>query len=89
MVPLTKDSMYADKPIQVANLPPVRFIGGAPKKGMKGNIKGSWDPEILVAVITTVGIPMEDSLADIGIKSRNMMIRLECAGKAYWVRSLV
>ena len=89
MVLLTKDSMYADKPIQVENLPPVRFIGGASNKVIIGNIKGSWDPEILVAVITTVGIPMEDSLADIGIKSRNMMIRLECAGKAYWVRSLV
>ena len=38
--------------------------------------------------ITTVGVAVEEALADIGIKARNVVIHMECDGKAYWVRSL-
>ena len=35
-----------------------------------------------------VGVPVEEDLADIGIKSRNMVIHTKCGGKESWVRSL-
>ena len=41
----TKDNMDADKPVQVVNLPHVRFIGGPSKQGITGNIQGVWYPD--------------------------------------------
>ena len=38
----TKESMDADKPFPVVNLPPVRFIVGLTKQGRKDNIQGEW-----------------------------------------------
>ena len=37
---------------------------------------------------TTVGIPVEEDLADIGMKTINVVINMECDGEAYWVKSL-
>ena len=68
--------MDADKPVPVVNLPPVKFIGINTNQGITGNIQGDWYPEISVAVITTVGIPVEEDLAYIGMKSRNVVISL-------------
>ena len=44
MVLFTKGNTYADKPVPVVNLPPVRFIGDPSKQGITGNIQGAWDP---------------------------------------------
>ena len=87
-VPFTKDCMDADKTVPVVNIPPVRFIGGHSKKVKTGKIQGYLELEILVAVITTVGVPVEEALEDIVMKPRNVVIYLECAGKVSWVMSL-
>ena len=67
MVLFTKGNMDIDKPVPVVILGPVRFIGGPTWQVRTGIIKGSWYPEISVTVITTVGIPVEEALDDIGI----------------------
>ena len=65
-----KDKMDADKPVPVVILLHMRFIGGPTRHKITGSIQGSWDPEISVAVITTVGIPVEEDLADIRMNHR-------------------
>ena len=42
----------------------------------------------MVAMITMVGEPVEEDMADIGIKSKDMVIHLECDEKVSWVGSL-
>ena len=49
-----KYNMDTDKPITVVNKPHVSFIGGPIRQGRTRGIQVSWDPEISVAVITTV-----------------------------------
>ena len=63
-------------PFTVENIPPMRLIGGTTNK------------EILVAVINTVGLPVEEALDDIGMKSKKVGIHTECDIEASWVRSL-
>ena len=69
VVLLKKESTDEDKPVPVVNLPSVRFIYGHTNKGITGNIQGYWDPEILVSMVTVVGLPVEGVLDDIGMKS--------------------
>ena len=88
VVTFTNENMGAYKPVPVVIIPPVRFIGCPARKGRTVSIQGSWDPERSVAVITTVGIPMEGALADIGMETRNLVIHMECDGEASWVKSL-
>ena len=64
------------------------FIGGTTNKVRIGSIQEAWYTEILVAVITTVGVPVEETLAGIGIKSRKVLIYMECGVEASWVSSL-
>ena len=80
--------MDADKPVPVVNLPHVRFICGPSKQGRTGNIQGEWDPDILVAVIMALGVPVEEALSDIGKNSRIAAIHLECDGEEEWIKSL-
>ena len=82
-----KDNMYADKPIPMVNLPHVRFIGGPTKELIIYSIQVSWEPEILVDIITTVGVPVEEALDDIGMNSINMVIHMEFDGESSWVSS--
>ena len=81
--------MGADKPVPVVNVPPVIFIDGPTSKVITGIVQGAWYPEILVAVINSVGVPVEDYLDDIGIYSRKLVIRMDCDGESNWVRSIV
>ena len=37
---------------------------------------------------TTVDVPVEESLADIGMKVINVVIHMECGGELSWVNSL-
>ena len=78
----TKEKMEADKPVPVVNLTPVRFIGGPTKQVIVGNIQGAWGSEISVSVIPIVGVPVEEALDDIVMKSSKVVIHLECDGKA-------
>ena len=39
-------------------------------------------------MITTVGIPLEEDLDNIGMKTRNVVIHMECDGEASWVKLL-
>ena len=84
MVIFTKENMGADKPVPLVILPPVRCMGGTIRNGIIGSKQVSWDPEISVYMITTVGIPLEEALVDIGMKSRYVVIHMECDGEAYW-----
>ena len=61
VVIFTKYNKDADKPVPVVNIPPVRFIGSTQRQARTGSIQVSWDPEILLAVITTVGVPVDDN----------------------------
>ena len=88
MVLLTKEGMDADKPITVLNIPPLRFIGGTTRQVRTGNIQGAWYPEKSVSVITTVGVPVKEALDDIGMRYRNVVIHMDCDGKASLERSL-
>ena len=54
--------MDAYKPVPVVNLTITKFIGGPSNKGRKGNIQGAWDPDILVAVVTDVCVPVKEAL---------------------------
>ena len=69
--------MDADKSVPVLNIPPVMFIGGTINHIISGIIQGSWDPEILVSVITTVGVPVDEALSDIVMNARIEVIHLE------------
>ena len=80
--------MGADKPVLVVITPSVRFIDGSTRHGIKESIQGSWDPERSVSVIATVGIPAEEALANIGTRTRIVVIHMECHGEASWVNSL-
>ena len=80
--------MHEDKPVPVVNIPPVMCIGGQSNQGRIGSIQGDWDTEISVAVIATVGLPVEEYLADIGINFRKVVIIMEYDVKTYWVRSI-
>ena len=70
--------LWEDGMVPVVNLPLMRFIGGTTNQEINGNNQGAWDPEIYIAVITTVGVPVEEALVDIGIKYRNALINMEC-----------
>ena len=80
--------MNADKPIPVENFAPAMFMCGHKNLIRVCNIKGHWHPEILVAMIPTVGVPTEEALADIGMKYRKVVVNLEFDGKAYWMIAL-
>ena len=85
MVLFTKENMVSDKPVPLVILPPVRFIGGPTRQVRTGRIQGSWDPERSIYVITTVWIPVEEALDDIGMKTRNVVMYMEYYGEAFWV----
>ena len=80
--------MYVDNPVPVLNIPPVRFICGTTSQLITVGIKGYWDPEISVAVITMVVVPEEEALVNIGMNSEKVVIDMECGVKVYWVRFL-
>ena len=42
----------------------------------------------MLAVITMVSVPVDEALDNIVMKSRKVLIHMECGGKAYWVRLL-
>ena len=44
VVIFTKENMDADKPVSVAILPPLRFIGAPQRQVRTVIIKGSWNP---------------------------------------------
>ena len=87
VVIFTKDNMGEDKPVTVVIIPPVRFIGAPQRHDRIGSTQGSWDPERSVAVITTLRIPVDEALADIGIKTRNGVIHMTCSSPRYPLRS--
>ena len=73
--------MDAYKPVPVVNIPPMSFIGVPSKQGITGNIHGVWDPDRSVAVVTSVVVPVEESLPGIGVNSRRAVVNLECDGE--------
>ena len=66
----------------------MRFIGGASKQGITGNIQGLWYPDRSVVVVTDVVVLVEESLSKIVINSRRAVIRLEFNGEGEWINSL-
>ena len=84
LVIFTKENMGAYKPVPVVNLPPVRFIGGPSRQGISGNIQGDWDPDISVALVTVMGVTLEEVLSDIGMNVRRSVIHLEFDCEEDW-----
>ena len=64
MVLFTKENVGADKPVKVVNLPPVRFVCCPSKQVINGNTQIVWDTDRSVAVVTAIGVPVEEALAD-------------------------
>ena len=79
----------ADKPVSVVSLPSVSFIDDSTNKVIIVNIQGTWDPDILLTVITMVDVPVEEALDDILMNSIKVVIHLECDEKSFWMRSQV
>ena len=71
-----KNSMAADKPVLAVNILPVSFISSPTNQKRKGNIYVDWYTEIFMAVIATVGVPVEEILLDIVMNSRRAVIPL-------------
>ena len=88
MVPFTKEIVDEDKPVPMENIPLVRFIRSTTNQIRIVNIQGAWDPERSVAVIATMGITVEEALANIVMTYRNMVINMEYDRKESWARSL-
>ena len=78
VVLFTKGNIGSDKPVPVVKLPPVIFIGGLSKQVRTGNIQGAWEPYRSVAVVTDVGVPVEEALLEIGMNSKRAVVHLEC-----------
>ena len=66
----------------MVNLPPVRFIGSPENQGGIEKLQVAWDPEILIAVINRLSVPVEEALDDIVMRSRNVVVHMVCDGKA-------
>ena len=49
----------------------MKFASGNTNQVITGNIQGVWDPDISVAVITAVGIPVEEVLLCIGMNAHS------------------
>ena len=81
--------MDAYKPLTLVILPPVIFIGGPTRQKITGSKQGAWDPEISVSVINAVRVPVDEGLDDIGIKTINVVIHMECDGDSSWLKFLV
>ena len=88
VVIFAKENMDSYKPVTVVNISHVRFIGGPTSQVIIGNKQVVWDPEISVAVITTVGVPVEEAFSGIGMNSRKVVFRMECNVKSSWLRSI-
>ena len=54
----------------------MNFAGGTIKQEITGNMKGSWDPDRSVVVLTPVGVPVEEALSDIRMNARIEVINL-------------
>ena len=72
----------------MAYLTTVRFISVPSKQGRKGNIQGAWDPDRSMAVITAMGVLVEEVFSDIGMNSRRSVINLECDDWEEWINSI-
>ena len=88
VVIFTKYNMDADKPFLVVNLPPARFIGVPNSQIRTYSIHGAYYPEISVHLIAMVGVPVEEALAVIVVKSIKVVIHMECYGESSWVNYL-
>ena len=86
VVLFTKYVLDIYKPSLLVNLPPLKFVGGPTKKVITGNIPGGWYLDISVAVITYVGVPVEETSLDIGINVRRAVIHLECYCGEAWIK---
>ena len=74
----TKYSMAEGKLTLVGNIPALKFVGRPTNYRRTGNVKGSCDPEILVEVVMTVVISVEEYLAYIGMNNRKVVVNLGC-----------
>ena len=62
VVIFAEDNIYADKPVPVVNLPPVRFIVCLTRQVIIGRIHGAWDLDRSESVVTALGIPVDEAL---------------------------
>ena len=60
------------------------FIVVPPKQVITGNIRGLWDPDKSVEVVTAVGVPLEEAFTNIGINAWREVINLEYDYEEDW-----
>ena len=57
------------------------FICGPAKQVITGNMQREWDTYILVAVIMSMGVPVEEVLLYIVMNAKRSVTNLECDGE--------
>ena len=80
--------MDEGKPVPVVNLLLESFVCVTTNQGIKGIIQGYQKPEISVSGINILGVTVEETLFDIVMDARNVVITMECDGEASWEKSL-
>ena len=84
----TNENMDGYIHVSEVNIPPVRFICSPTRQVRTVSIKGSWDPERSVPLINKVVVSVEEALANIGMKTRNVVIHMHYDGEVFWVNFL-
>ena len=54
----------------------IEFSGGHTMQGIKGNMYGSWYPEISLFVVMIFCVLVEEAFSDIGMNSRRAVVHL-------------
>ena len=78
VVILTKYRLDAYTTMSVGNISPLKLSGGPTNQVITGKIKGSWDPDRSLALVTDMGVPVLEDLSYIGTNARIEVIHLEC-----------
>ena len=84
----TKESLYADKPILVENLPLLKSAGVTTNQVITANIQLAWDTYISVAVVTYVCVTVKEALSLIEMNASREVIHSESDCEEAWINSL-
>ena len=62
----------------------MRFVDGTKNQGGEDNIHEARELEIFVAVVTALGLSMQEALVYIGINDRFVLVFMECDYETVW-----
>ena len=69
----------------MGNIISLKFAGGPTNQGRTGNMQGDWYPDRSLAVVTDVGVPVEEDLSNIIINTRRELVNLEYDCEEAWI----